>query len=120
MSVRIDGLNGAEWTGTLESFTQLEDGRYSAGLSGSICGEECELIPIDGETQLSARVDIVPETRGPVIPVSALLLEPSGGTAVRMASGAVQAVDVLAEADGFAVVDGIAVGALIQLPAKVE
>lgn len=115
MSISIDSPTGATWSGRLGSFESLNDGRYAAAITGDPCGEPCD-IPVGGETALSGEIELVPETAGPVVPRSALIQQPSGGLAVLLPDGTPRAVDVLAEADGFAVVDGLDVGTVIVLP----
>ena len=85
---------------------------------GGRCGPTCNRIPILGETALTGSVTLVPETSGVVVPTSALILEPSGGLTVTLKSGEKLPVEVIAEADGFAVVDGLESGAAYPTPRR--
>jgi peptidoglycan hydrolase-like protein with peptidoglycan-binding domain len=116
MTIAIKAPSGSTWEGTLDTFEPLNDGRYSVVVSGVECGEGCQDVPIDGETALSGSVELVPETRGVVIPTSAMTLQPSAAMTVTLVDGSVRPVQILAEADGFAVVTGIDAGTPIQLP----
>ncbi len=118
MSVDIVSPVGGSWTGTLGEFREDGDGRVSIVIDGVDCGE-CESVGLTGETTMSATVVLVPPTTGPVVPVAALVQMPSGGLAVRLADGGHQAVEVVAEANGFAVVDGVELGTSILLSAPV-
>lgn len=115
-SITIKAPGGGTWRGTVGSFVQLADGRFQAALTGELCGSACDVVPVNGETTLSASIELVPETSGPVVPTSALIQQPSGDLAVTLADGTVRSVQVKAEADGFAVVEGIKPGTVIQLP----
>lgn len=116
MTVSIVGPLGEEWHGELGSFEAQADGRYSALLSGDLCGDECDGIAVDGETALSGSIALVPETRGIVVPISALEEQPSGAMAITLLQGATVPVRIVAAADGFAVVEGIEPGEVIKLP----
>ncbi len=116
ITVAIGAPGGGTWQGQLGSSEQLEDGRYAIEITGPLCSQECAVVPIGGELVLSGTIELVPETSGVVVPVSALFQQPSGAVAVTLADGAQRAVTVVAEADGFAVVEGVEAGTLIQLP----
>lgn len=116
MVVAIGGPEGETWPGELGPFELQPDGRYSARLSGELCGDACEGIAVAAETALSGSIELVPETEGIVVPTSALVEQPSGGLAVTLANGGSVNVRILAEADGFAVVEGLEPGAVIVLP----
>ena len=51
-----------------------------------------------------------------VSPLSAVVLQPSGERAVTLLDGTRRPVEVVVQADGFAVVDGLEPGSEIQLP----
>jgi peptidoglycan hydrolase-like protein with peptidoglycan-binding domain len=116
MTVSIAGPGGAIWRGTLGTVDVQPDGRYTALLGGNLCGDDCQPIAVTGETELKARIELVPVTAGIVVPTSALVLQPSGGVAVTLADGTLVAVRTIAEADGFAVVEGLVTGQRIRLP----
>jgi len=116
LTLAIRGPGGETWQGEFGPFEVQPDGRYSATISGELCGDACDSIAVAGETALSASIELVPETHGVVVPTSALIEQPSGGLAVTLADGGSADVRILAEADGFAVVEGLEPGAVIVLP----
>jgi peptidoglycan hydrolase-like protein with peptidoglycan-binding domain len=115
--VSIDAPDAGTWKGTVGAFTPLEDGRFSAEIDGTLCGSDCDVLPLSGQTALIGSVELVADTTGPVVPISALVQQPSGGLAVTLANGTRRSVTVVAEADGFAVIAGLTTGTVIQLPA---
>lgn len=118
-TVDINAPGGGSWTGRLGSFVELEDGRFSVDVTGALCAEECDRIPVSGDTALAGTVELVPAKAGPVVPTSALQRQPSGAVAVQLADGTLTEIRVLAEADGFAVISGIQPGSVIRLPAPI-
>jgi hypothetical protein len=116
MTVTIAGPEGETWTGELGPFEVEPDGRYASTLSGELCGEECDSVAVGGETALGGSIELVPKTEGVVVPTSALVEQPSAGLAVALADGGIAPVSIVAEADGFAVVEGIEPGTVIVLP----
>lgn len=114
--VTIGAPGGGTWPGVLGSFEQLEDGRYSVEITGGLCGGGCDLVPVGDETALIGTIELVPQTTGVVVPTSALVQQPSGDLAVTLTDGTVRSVRVVAEADGFAVVEGLEPGTIIALP----
>lgn len=117
LTIAIDAPGGGTWVGALGSFEQLGDGRYVAPLAGALCGGACDRVPVDGETVLAGQIVLVPETSGVVVPASALVQQPSGALAVTLADGTSWSVRVVVEANGFAIVEGLAAGSMIALPA---
>jgi peptidoglycan hydrolase-like protein with peptidoglycan-binding domain len=86
---------------------------------GAVCGSDCAAaVPLLGETSFSTEIVVVPETEGPVIPVAGILTNPDGATSVRLADGTSVDVEVLAVADGLAVVEGVSEGDVILLPVE--
>jgi len=116
MAIVIEAPGGDAWRGSLGTFEVSDDGRYRATITGTLCGRRCDSLPVAGETALTGSVEIIPTTSGVVVPVSALVQQPSGRPAVTLSDGTTRPVRVLAEADGFAVVDGLPAGTVILLP----
>lgn len=86
---------------------------------GSVCGSDCaRAVPLLGETSFATEIVVVPEREGPVVPVAAVLTNADGSTSVRMATGGMAEVAVLAVADGLAVVEGVTAGDVILLPVE--
>ena len=118
-AIAITAPNGGVWPGTLDSFepsTNGVPGSYKAVIGGTLCGADCDLVPVEGETALQGTIELVPKTSGPVVPTSALVVQPSGGSAVTLTDGSLKLVTIVAEANGFAVVSGIEAGTVIRLP----
>jgi len=118
-TISIGAPDGGTWTGTLGTFEPAITGipgSYTATVGGTLCGTDCGLVSVEGETALRGFIVLVPETSGPVVPTSALAVQPSGGSAVTMADGSIRPVTVVAEANGFAVVEGLEAGSIIRLP----
>lgn len=86
--------------------------------SAPICGDRCELIPIETGAALEAVLVLVPPTRGLVVPIGALATTASGDTAVIDESGNVLQVKIVATARGMAVVEGVAEGTRVRVPAR--
>lgn len=118
MQLSIVGPRGESWPGRLGAFEPLDDGRFRAAITGRLCAAACAAVPFEGQTALSATVVIVPEVRGVVVPTSAIVQLPNGSSAVDLASGGRQQVTVVAEANGFAVVNGLGAGTAIRLIAE--
>lgn len=118
MTVAITAPDGTTtWTGTLGTFEATPDGRYLASISGELCDAGCDAIPVTGETALAGTVELVPERTGVVVPLSALVQTPAGAAAVTLADGSTREVRIAAQADGFAIVEGLDEGTTIVLPA---
>lgn len=116
MAVSIQAPADGTWEGTLGALEPEAEGGFSAQLSGSLCGDECDVLPFTGELALAATIELVSPTSGVVVPVSAIVQSASGGLEVVLQDGTRQPVEVTAEADGFAAVEGLAEGTVIQLP----
>lgn len=116
--VEVTAPDGGTWFGAAGALKPTEDGTFSAGLTGALCGAACSSIPLDGATQLTGSVVVVPERHGVVVPLSALIQTPTGAVEVALADGTRREVKVTAQANGFAVVDGLASGTSILLPAE--
>jgi peptidoglycan hydrolase-like protein with peptidoglycan-binding domain len=84
---------------------------------GPVCGSVCEdTVPLTSRSNFPARVVVIPDTTGPVVPTAALVTGPDGSLHVVMGDGTQRQVQVLASTDGLAVVAGVQSGETIQLP----
>lgn len=82
-----------------------------AGLDGGpVCGEACHTLPVEGRVQLRGRMVSVPQITGPAVPVAALQTDAAGAAWVRLETGVLRPVEVLAIAGGLAIVEGVEVG----------
>jgi len=89
----------------------------AAPSGGPVCGDACtDWIPPSGRTSFEAKIVVIPETTGPVIPVAAIVTDPGGGQSVRLADGSEVPIDVVVSTGGLAVVSGIEVGDVVVLP----
>lgn len=117
MAIALTAPDGASWHGTLGTFSERPEGGYAVAIEGRPCGTACGAVPVAGTTQLTGSIILVPETAGVVIPTSALTEEPAAGLTVTLEDGSMRPVTVRAEANGFAVVDGLPADTVIRLPA---
>lgn len=120
MAIEITAPDGARWRGMLGTFVPRDDGRFEVEITGEPCGDACGVIPVDGETALDGAIVLVPETQGVVVPTAALVQEPAGSVAVVLADGTTHPVQIVAEANGFAVVEGLPPGTTVRLPSPPE
>ncbi len=114
--IDLDAPDGSTWQGALGAFEPAEDGGFHVAVTGALCGDDCGQVPVTGELKLDGRVELVPETAGVVVPVSAIELQASGARVVTLVDGSQRPVKVITQADGFAVVDGLDPGTEIRLP----
>lgn len=85
-------------------------------LGMSICGDACEAaVPLGDVASFVARIVVVPDTTGPLVPVSAISTMPDGSTRLTEANGEQIPVSIRAAANGLAVVDGVNVGTEVVL-----
>ncbi len=120
MAIEITAPDGTRWRGVLGTFLPRDDGRFEVEITGNLCRDACGVIPVDGETALDGAIVLVPETQGVVVPTAALVQEPSGSVVVVLADGTTQPVKIVAEANGFAVVEGVPPGTTVRLPSPPE
>lgn len=110
---------GGTWSGMVASSTSTPSGELLLSLAGpdggGICGDECAAVPVGEDTVYPVDLVAVPETTGPVVPVAALQSLPDGRVVVTDAAGTQHAVEVVASAEGRAVVDGLAEGSVVRL-----
>ncbi len=116
--VEVAAPGGESWIGSVGAVKPAGDGTVTVTLTGTLCGESCADIPLDGTSLLTGTVVVVPERHGVVVPVSALILTPSGRVAVGLPDGTRREVDVAAQANGFALVEGLPPGTPILLPTE--
>lgn len=83
---------------------------------GSAPCEWCTAVPVDGPSDWSGEMTIVPETTGVVLPIAAISTAPDGSTTVLLASGETVSITVVAQAGASAVVTGVDIGQQVVLP----
>lgn len=84
----------------------------------SICGDQCGLVPIEGESLLTSRIITQPSVAGLIAPSAALLTSPDGSVSVTDDTGESHPVDVVASSQGMSVIDGVAAGMRVRVPAS--
>lgn len=97
-------------SGTIKVTLEGEDG-------GVICGEECAQIPVTGEALLTSKIVTVPTVTGLVVPSAALVTGADGKVAVIGDDGEWTPVTVVASARGMSVIEGVAQGTRVRVPA---
>lgn len=122
-AVTLTAPGGGTWRAITGPPTQREDQAVfevplHAPEGGSICGEECDQIELAGVTQIAASVDLVPPSTGTVVPSAALIAGSDGTARVITADGTAVTVTTGASANGLTIVEGIAVGERVRVPAK--
>lgn len=115
-------LDDKEWPARIgELAPPTEEGTVNASLEpikgkDSICGTECDAVPLAGASGIGAAIVIVPRVTGPVVPTAALRIAADNSTVVLDEAGTAIPVTVKATAGGLAVVDGVAVGTTVRVP----
>ncbi len=106
----IDG----RWEAVFGERTTTDEGDLEIVLEGldggAPCAPECEQVPVDGATSFPLEVVAVPETSGPAVPIAALRSTADGSATVLLEDGRERDIEVIASADGYAVVDGLEPG----------
>lgn len=99
---------------------QGSDGDLHVPLTGRdgavLCDAACAAsIPPGEPVTLPAKVVVVPDAKGPGVPVAALTTDAQGGVSVTLADGSRKDVTVVASSGGVAVLDGLDVGQRVRL-----
>lgn len=115
------------WPAVIASATETVEGgqpvlrlTLSGPEGGPVCADRCELVATSGITDFPAQVVLVPTTTGPVIPAAAIQTNADGTTIVIMANGSVRDIELLAQARGQAVVNGVSAGERVRLPISTD
>lgn len=88
--------------------------------TGSICGADCALVPVEGESLLPSMIITQPTVTGLVVPSAALKSAASGDVSVIGVDGVSRAVTVVASARGMSIVEGVAAGLRVRIPAELD
>ncbi len=110
------------WAGRVDRAVETpESGRLDLILTGldgrPLCGDECaRWVELDHPTDFLVEIAVIPETVGPVVPVAAIQLDGGNQPFVTTAGGERIDVTIVESAQGIAVVSGVEVGTVIQLP----
>lgn len=122
-AVEITGPNDVKWNASVSGQTVNTDAGTITidlqGMDGSpICGDQCGLLPLVGESLLSSRIVTVPTVAGLVVPSSALVTSADGRVEVIDTEGKRVPVTVVASARGMTVIEGASEGTRVRVPAK--
>lgn len=85
-----------------------------------ICRDECRVIPTEGNPRIDAQVIVMPVTAGLVVPSSAVWTNEKGELVVIAEDGEQHVVEVVAQARGLSLVNGVAEGQIVRVPAVPE
>lgn len=119
--VVIDHGSG-EWRAVVDAVVERpEEARIELRLAPAsghaLCGAECgTAVNFEDRSLFPARLEVVPEVTGPMVPIAALITDPTGGVVVRTVGGDELQIRVVASTEGRAIVEGVPIGTLIVLP----
>ncbi|GAA0994434.1 peptidoglycan-binding domain-containing protein [Subtercola frigoramans] len=119
--VEIDDGAGHTWHGIVGERMSAESGAVALSVdpaegSGAVCGDECDVVGLVGQTLLPSRVVTVPAVTGTVVPSAALQSDAQQALSVVDELGVVHPVIVQAQAHGQSVVTGIRPGLAVRVP----
>ncbi|RBY97133.1 peptidoglycan-binding protein [Blastococcus sp. TF02-8] len=107
------------WSGVIADAVATPEGdlrlRLTGPGGGALCGADCGQVPVSGAPRYRTDVVLVPETSGPVLPVAAIVTAPDGTTHVVHEDGQQAPVEIVAAAEGRAVVSGVEIGDRVRL-----
>jgi peptidoglycan hydrolase-like protein with peptidoglycan-binding domain len=119
--VELD-IEDASWTAIVagqESHPELQETVVVTleGTGGPVCGDQCGLVPVTGESLLNSRIITQETVAGIVAPSAALWSAADGTVSVIDDQGVPHEVRVLASAQGMSVVEGVDRGMRVRVPA---
>ena len=113
---------GHSWPAVIESRQPNNSGAIVLTLNapggGSVCGEECGVIPPGKAVNIPSQIVVIPPVSGAAVPVTAILSNPDRTTKVIVVDGETRSdrlVKVLGSENGLAVVEGVEVGERVQV-----
>lgn len=120
--VQITAPDGSVWEAvSSDQVANVETQTIIVGLAGhdggAICGESCGLIPVTGGARLPSVIVTVPTIEGLVLPSAALVTNAAAEVAVVDDGGKRLSVTVVTSARGMSVVEGVAQGTRVRVPA---
>ena len=122
--VEITNMEGGMWEAFAVDRITDENGSVQITLAGAdgavICGEACATIPVTSESLLSSRIITVETVTGLTVPSAALLSAGDGSVSVIDAAGSSLPVTVVTSARGMSIIDGVADGTAVRIPATAE
>jgi hypothetical protein len=122
--VEITGPAGESWraiTGdqTADEFSTINVALVADG-DGAICADACASVPVTGQTYLSSRIVTVATVDGLRVPSAALLSSADGTTLVIDDDGVEHEVTVVTSARGMSIIEGVAAGTRVRVPASAD
>lgn len=122
--VEITGPEGDAWEGFVVDQKSDEQNGVTVLLAGkdgaSICAGACGTIPVTGQALLRSRIVTVETVAGLTVPSAALLSKGDGSLAVIDDEGLEHPVSVVTSARGMSIIDGVAAGTKVRVPATEE
>ncbi|TFD56752.1 peptidoglycan-binding protein [Cryobacterium suzukii] len=122
--VEITSIDGGLWEGFVTEQLADETGMIVITLAGKdgalICADACASIPMTEQSLLSSRIVTVESIAGLIVPSAALLSAADGTASVVDNSGVNHPVTVVTGARGMSIIDGVADGTSVRVPATAE
>lgn len=122
--VEITGPAGESWTAlTADQSTDEVSGIKVALVAEGdtpICLDTCATVPVTGQTYLTSRIVTVASVTGLSVPSAALLSSADGTTLVIDDEGVEHKVTVVTSARGMSIIEGVAAGTRVRVPASVD
>jgi len=111
------------WRGRIDRAVEGQQNQLDLILTGPnggpLCGENCaEWVDLTAPTDFQANIIVVPETSGVGVPVAGIVSDPGNDTFVKTPAGGMIPVEIVASADGLAIVEGLESGTQIILPGE--
>ena len=120
--VEITGPDGQLWAGYAADHQPSDQGEgftvvLQGADGGTICGDDCGSIQVSEEALLRSRIVTVETVRGLTVPSAALRSASDGSLVVVDRKGVEHPVTVVESARGMSVIEGVAVGTSVRVPA---
>lgn len=119
--VEITGPAGDVWAAAVADRTADAQGitvTLSAQGGAEICKTACSTIPVTGRALLRTRIITVESVTGSTVPSAAVLSHADGSLVVIDDHGMEQPVKVITSARGMSVIEGVADGTMVRIPAS--
>ncbi|TFD49588.1 peptidoglycan-binding protein [Cryobacterium frigoriphilum] len=122
--VEITNTDGGLWEGFVADQVVDETGVIVITLTGKdgalICADACASIPVTEQSLLSSRIVTVESIAGLIVPSAALLSAADGTASVVDNAGTSHPVTVVTSARGMSIIDGVADGTSVRIPATAD
>ena len=116
-------FGGGKWEAVITRAEEAEFGQLDLLLAPkagvNICQEVCaRWVDFGKPTSFRANIIVIPETTGPAVPVAAISTDAGNNALVTLPDGSTLPVEIVESANGLAIVDGLADGTTILIPAE--